>query len=289
MLATLGIDERRRALRRHPGGAARQPARPAAAGARARARRSPRRPGRPQPDRPRVVPGRRRLPPLDARRRSTSSSCAASGTRPTRRTSPRSARARSRASTSTSRCIAELVGLDVVSASHYDGAAATAEAALMTCRATRRERVLVVARRPSALPRRPLETYFGGGLELDEIPLVADGEAAGTTDLAALERLLAERGPAGRRRPRRAAELPRAARADGRDRPSWPTRPARCSSPSSSRSRWPCSRRPARTARTSRPARASRSASRRSTAGRTSASSPRPMRSSARSPAASSA
>ena len=34
--------------------------------------------------------------------------------------------------------LAELVDLDVVSASHYDGAAATAEAALMTCRATRR-------------------------------------------------------------------------------------------------------------------------------------------------------
>src|SRR5437773_396874 len=39
--------------------------------------------------------------------------------------------------------IGELTGLDVVSASHYDGAAATAEAALMTCRHTRRERVLV--------------------------------------------------------------------------------------------------------------------------------------------------
>ena len=37
--------------------------------------------------------------------------------------------------------MAELVGLDVVSASHYDGAAATAEAALMTCRATGRRRV----------------------------------------------------------------------------------------------------------------------------------------------------
>src|SRR5712672_3392202 len=37
----------------------------------------------------------------------------------------------------------ELTGLDVVSASHYDGAAATAEAALMTCRATARGRVLV--------------------------------------------------------------------------------------------------------------------------------------------------
>ena len=39
--------------------------------------------------------------------------------------------------------LGELVDLDVVSASHYDGAAATAEAALMTCRATRRDRVLV--------------------------------------------------------------------------------------------------------------------------------------------------
>jgi glycine dehydrogenase subunit 1 len=87
--------------------------------------------------------------------------------------------------------IAELVDLDVVSASHYDGAAATAEAALMTCRATKRERVLVShAIHPHY--RETLRTYYGGGLELDEIPLVADGEAAGTTDLAALERLLAD-------------------------------------------------------------------------------------------------
>ena len=39
--------------------------------------------------------------------------------------------------------LAELTARDVVSASHYDGGAATAEAALMTCRATRRERLLV--------------------------------------------------------------------------------------------------------------------------------------------------
>ena len=87
--------------------------------------------------------------------------------------------------------LAELVGLDVVSASHYDGAAATAEAALMTCRATRRERVLV-SRGVHPHYRQTLATYFGGGLELDEIPLVADGDDAGTTDLAALERLLAD-------------------------------------------------------------------------------------------------
>ncbi|MBA2372683.1 MAG: aminomethyl-transferring glycine dehydrogenase subunit GcvPA [Chloroflexi bacterium] len=86
--------------------------------------------------------------------------------------------------------IAELVGLDVVSASHYDGAAATAEAALMCCRSTRRERVLVShAVHPHY--RETLRTYLGD-LELEEIPLVAEGEAAGTTDLAALERLLAD-------------------------------------------------------------------------------------------------
>ena len=87
--------------------------------------------------------------------------------------------------------IAELTALDVVSASHYDGAAATAEAALMTCRQTRRSRVLVShAVHPHY--RATLRTYFGPGLEVDEIPLVADGPAAGTTDLDALERLLGE-------------------------------------------------------------------------------------------------
>src|SRR6187431_703111 len=87
--------------------------------------------------------------------------------------------------------LAELVDLDVVSASHYDGAAATAEAALMTCRATRRERVLV-SRAVHPHYRATLRTYFGGGLELDEIPLVTEGDAAGTTDLAALEAMLAD-------------------------------------------------------------------------------------------------
>ena len=88
--------------------------------------------------------------------------------------------------------LAELTGLDVVSASHYDGAAATAEAALMTCRATRRERVLV-SRGVARQYREALETYFAGpNLAFDEVPLVAGGPAAGTTDLAAIERLLAD-------------------------------------------------------------------------------------------------
>ncbi len=87
--------------------------------------------------------------------------------------------------------LAELVDLDVVSASHYDGAAATAEAALMTCRATKRERVLI-SRGVHPHYRQTTQTYFEGGLDLEEVPLVTDGPEAGTTDLVALERMLAD-------------------------------------------------------------------------------------------------
>jgi glycine cleavage system P protein (glycine dehydrogenase) subunit 1 len=87
--------------------------------------------------------------------------------------------------------IAELTGLDVVSASHYDGAAATAEAALMAVRATRRVRVLA----SRAIHRHYLETtrtYFGpAGLSLEELPTLEDG----TTDLGALERALVDGAP----------------------------------------------------------------------------------------------
>ena len=86
--------------------------------------------------------------------------------------------------------LAELMGLPVVSASHYDGASATAEAALMTVRATRRERVLV----SRAVHRHYLETartYFAPGTRVvEELPTTAEG----TTDLAALEAALAEEG-----------------------------------------------------------------------------------------------
>ena len=84
--------------------------------------------------------------------------------------------------------LGELTGLPVVSASHYDGAAATAEAALMTIRATGRERVLV----SRAVHRHYVDatrTYFAGGRHaLDELPTTP----AGTTDLDALERALAD-------------------------------------------------------------------------------------------------
>ncbi len=87
--------------------------------------------------------------------------------------------------------LAELTGLPVVSASHYDGATATAEAALMAIRATGRTRVLA----SRAIHRHYLETtatYFsGGGFTLAELPTLPDG----TTDLAALGRALAEGDP----------------------------------------------------------------------------------------------
>ncbi len=87
--------------------------------------------------------------------------------------------------------IGELVDLDVVSASHYDGAAATAEAALMACRATRRARVLV-SRGVHPHYRATLRTYFEGRLTLEEIPLLENGDDAGTTDIGALETMLGD-------------------------------------------------------------------------------------------------
>jgi glycine dehydrogenase subunit 1 len=84
--------------------------------------------------------------------------------------------------------LATLTGLDVVSASHYDGGAATAEAALMALRATGRARVLVSAAiHPHYLAT--MHTYLDGTrFAVETIPTQPDG----TTDLAALERLLGE-------------------------------------------------------------------------------------------------
>ena len=78
--------------------------------------------------------------------------------------------------------LSELTGLPVVSASHYDGATATAEAALMAIRATGRGRVLA----SRAIHRHYLDTtrtYLGDDVHtLEELPTLHDG----TTDLAAL-------------------------------------------------------------------------------------------------------
>ena len=114
--------------------------------------------------------------------------------------------------------IAELVGLDVVSASHYDGAAATAEAALMTCRATRRERVLVSPGRPSALPRDDGDVFPGRRARARRDPAGRRRPRRRHHRPGRARAAAGRPGAPGRRRRGRPAELPRAARADGRDR-----------------------------------------------------------------------
>jgi glycine dehydrogenase subunit 1 len=81
--------------------------------------------------------------------------------------------------------ICELTGMEVATASHYDGATATAEAALMACRLTRRHRVAIsTAVNPQV--RRVLATYCAGpGIEIVEVAAdLADG-GTGLTSAAA--------------------------------------------------------------------------------------------------------
>jgi len=75
--------------------------------------------------------------------------------------------------------MASLTGLEVANASMYDGASATAEAALMAMRVTRRQRILVSEGvHPHTL--HVLATYLGGlGAQIDSIPLADDGRTAG--------------------------------------------------------------------------------------------------------------
>jgi len=85
--------------------------------------------------------------------------------------------------------ICELTGMEVASASHYDGATATAEAALMACRLTRRSRVAVsAALNPDY--RRVLETYCSGpGVEVVTVPADLAEGGTGTTDPGAVGEL----------------------------------------------------------------------------------------------------
>ncbi len=74
--------------------------------------------------------------------------------------------------------ISGLTGCEVANASMYDGASATAEAALMAMRATRRNKVVVSAGLHPHY-RAVLETYLDGlRAEVVEAPLAADGRTA---------------------------------------------------------------------------------------------------------------
>jgi glycine dehydrogenase subunit 1 len=81
--------------------------------------------------------------------------------------------------------VCELTGMDAANASMYDGASALAEAALMSCDATRRKKVLI----PTTIHpeyRDVLKTYLPPrGVEMVEIP-----SKGGIVDLDALEKCL---------------------------------------------------------------------------------------------------
>jgi glycine dehydrogenase subunit 1 len=88
--------------------------------------------------------------------------------------------------------ICELTGMEVATASHYDGATAMAEAALMACRLTRRHRVAISAG-VSPDYRRVLETYCSGpGVEVVTVPIDLAEGGSGTTDPAAATAALGE-------------------------------------------------------------------------------------------------
>ena len=79
--------------------------------------------------------------------------------------------------------ICGLTGLEVTNASMYDGASATAEAALMAMRTTRRSRV-VMANTLHPHYRDVVRTYLGGlGAEIVEAQRAADGRTASLADL----------------------------------------------------------------------------------------------------------
>jgi len=83
--------------------------------------------------------------------------------------------------------LCELTGMEVATASHYDGATATAEAALMACRLTRRQRV-AVSSAVNPQVRQVLATYCSGpGIEVVEVPadLAEGGSGLTPADAAA--------------------------------------------------------------------------------------------------------
>jgi glycine cleavage system P protein (glycine dehydrogenase) subunit 1 len=85
--------------------------------------------------------------------------------------------------------VCELTGMEVASASHYDGATATAEAALMACRLTGRHRV-AVSQAVHPQVRRVLATYCSGpGVEVIEVPADLSQAGTGLTDVEAAGRL----------------------------------------------------------------------------------------------------
>jgi glycine dehydrogenase subunit 1 len=86
--------------------------------------------------------------------------------------------------------VCELTGMEVASASHYDGATATAEAALMACRVTHRD-VVAISTAVNPQVRRVVETYCSGpGIKVIEVPADLAEGGSGLTPIDAVERLV---------------------------------------------------------------------------------------------------
>lgn len=79
--------------------------------------------------------------------------------------------------------ITRLTGMDVATASHYDGSTALAESLLMAIRVTRKKKV-AISRAIHPLSRRVVQTYFDPtGYEVIELPFLESGR----TDLSKLD------------------------------------------------------------------------------------------------------
>jgi glycine dehydrogenase subunit 1 len=88
--------------------------------------------------------------------------------------------------------VCELTGMEVASASHYDGATATAEAALMACRLTHRDTV-AVSSAVNPQVRRVLETYCSGpGIRVVEVPADLAEDGSGLTPVNSAGAMLDE-------------------------------------------------------------------------------------------------
>ncbi len=81
--------------------------------------------------------------------------------------------------------VSKLLGIDVVTASHYNGGTALAESLLIACR-SKKKKVAAVSSLVNPMYRRILKTYFEStGIDVVELPYLPDGR----TDLSALDGL----------------------------------------------------------------------------------------------------
>ena len=84
--------------------------------------------------------------------------------------------------------ITALTGMEIANASHYDGATAIAEAAIMALNLVRNRKKIVVARSVNPQYRAVLRTY----MQAVDVPIVGDGQPVGTDHSSPIEEALAQ-------------------------------------------------------------------------------------------------